>query len=264
MDLINKKRHPKYYKDISERRERLKKDSVSDLIGEVWVSLDGYDGYYMISNLFRIKSICRIVERGNNSSVMKPQQLIRPARNSDGYLCVILTKDKIPRTYSLHVLVAKAFVPNPFNYPEVNHKDGDKLNCLPGNLEWGTRKYNMQHAVANGLRKYKKGFKGQKFKLSQKEIAAIYNSKEKSSVLAVKYGLTKSSIQRIRSGKTYSKITNENKDIASAYHKLNNIQVEEIKKSHLSQRELCSKYEVSKGTIHNIKKGQYFNKRNLE
>jgi len=207
MDLINKRRSPKYYKDIEDRRNRLRMIKVLDLDDEKWVDLSGYEGYYKVSNLARIKSVCRIVPKKNGSTVIKPEQLIRPCKNSDGYLSVSITKDMVSKTYSLHTLLAKEFVLNPLNLQEVNHIDGNKLNCLPCNLEWVTRKYNIQHSVINKLRSYTKGVNCGKYKVSNNDVINIFYSKERTSVLAKKYNITKSSIQRIKSGKTYKNIT---------------------------------------------------------
>jgi len=200
------RRNPKYYSDFNERREKLKLVRVPDLVGEEWADVIGYEGFYKVSNLARIKSICRIIQQKRGVTVIKPEQLLKPGKNSDGYFLVRLTKERIAKTYSFHILVAKLFVPNPNGLTEVNHIDGDKSNCLPNNLEWGTHKYNMNHAVSSGLRKYE-GVDCKKRNFNDSEITIIYNSSELSGVLAKKYNVTKSSIQRIKSGKTYSNIT---------------------------------------------------------
>lgn len=57
----------------------------------------------------------------------------------------------------LHRIIAQHFIPNPNNYPEVNHIDGNKLNNHYSNLEWCTAKQNTQHAIINNLRKTPKG-----------------------------------------------------------------------------------------------------------
>jgi len=63
------------------------------------------------------------------------------------YLCCSIRN----KTYSSHVIVAKAFIPNPMNKPQVNHKDGDKQNNHYLNLEWMTNNENMDHAWEHGL-----------------------------------------------------------------------------------------------------------------
>ena len=186
-------------------KRTLKREPISTLEGEYWVPIPSFQGYYEISNLARVRSVDRVVVKSDGSKVRKTSQLRKVHINADGYLQLILVKDSIICHTSLHIQVACAFIPNPDNLPEVNHKDGDKTNCLPYNLEWGTHLDNMRHAVKNKLRTYEgKTYK----KLSKETILIIFNSLERTGLLAKKYGVTKSSIQRIKNGKTYSNITN--------------------------------------------------------
>lgn len=76
---------------------------------------------------------------------------LKPRKNSNGYLIVSLDKKQL----SIHRLVALHFIPNPYSYTEVNHKDGNKENNTVDNLEWVTSEMNKQHALKTGL---KKGF----------------------------------------------------------------------------------------------------------
>lgn len=76
--------------------------------------------------------------------------------HNNGYIYVDLCKDGKKYSKRLHILVAQHFVPNPDNLPEVNHKDGNKLNPDYINLEWSTRSDNMIHALDNGLQKCRK------------------------------------------------------------------------------------------------------------
>lgn len=78
----------------------------------------------------------------------KSGKQIKPRKNQNGYLIVTLDGKQC----SLHKLVAKHFVPNPYDHPQVNHKDGDKTNNIYHNLEWVTAKENIQHSLKAGLR----------------------------------------------------------------------------------------------------------------
>lgn len=102
---------------------------------EKFYPIKGYEGLYEISINGKIKSIGRKIEK-----------ILKPSINSRGYLCVNLTKDKKMKTIKLHRIISNAFIPNPLNKPQVNHKDGNKLNNKISNLEWCTPSENMKHA----------------------------------------------------------------------------------------------------------------------
>ncbi|MCQ2608556.1 MAG: NUMOD4 motif-containing HNH endonuclease [Bacteroidales bacterium] len=103
---------------------------------EIWKNTE-YDGY-MVSNLGKVKSKYKILTTTDNGH---------------GYLTVMMSiKNQQFRRY-VHRLVAKAFIPNPNKFPQINHKDGNKSNNSIDNLEWCTQKMNNQHAWATGLSK---------------------------------------------------------------------------------------------------------------
>lgn len=108
---------------------------------EIWKDIDGFDGDYMVSNLGRVKSVRRNI-------ILR--QSIR-----NGYERVVLWTNNIPKNYSVHRLVANAFIPNPDNLPQVNHKDENKTNNCVGNLEWCTQEYNQNYGTIN-IRKSQK------------------------------------------------------------------------------------------------------------
>lgn len=97
----------------------------------------------------------------HNRGRAKYHQEIKQRMNSDGYMCITVGKTGNRTVASVHRLVAKAFIPNPLNLPEVNHKDGHRKdfnfagtkenNYEDGNLEWVDRKENMLHASRTGL-----------------------------------------------------------------------------------------------------------------
>lgn len=124
-------------------------------MSEIWRDITNYDnrynGKYQISNLGNVRSLPRQVRNRNNSTKLLKGKLLKPAKGSNGYLGVTLCCE-IYRNYpNIHVLVATAFIPNPYDKPEVNHIDGNKLNNSINNLEWSTEIENSNHAVKTGL-----------------------------------------------------------------------------------------------------------------
>lgn len=83
-------------------------------------------------------------------------------RDSKGYLTVDLYNNGIRKTERVHRLVAKEFIPNPNNKPEVNHIDGNKKNNHYSNLEWVTTKENCKHSWDSGLSKPSRSMLGKK------------------------------------------------------------------------------------------------------
>lgn len=125
------------------------------VVKEIWKDIPGYEGLYQASNLGKIKSLKK--EKWNRFTYISSPERILSQSNSRGYSIVILTKGKKRKTIGTHRLVAQTFIPNPNNYPQVNHKDGNKQNNNVTNLEWCTASYNIKHAFDNGLKKPKKG-----------------------------------------------------------------------------------------------------------
>lgn len=97
---------------------------------ELWKDIDGFEEY-------------QISTWGN---VRRNGRLIKPYLNHKGYLKVQLWKKQGKRNKRVNRLVAQAFIPNPNNYPQVNHKDGNKQNNSITNLEWVTGEMNIEHA----------------------------------------------------------------------------------------------------------------------
>ena len=115
---------------------------------EIWKDIEDYEGLYQVSNLGRIKSLEREVIAGRgHKKVIKKEKILHPTDNSFGYLMIQLTKNGAQKNFLVHRLVAKAFIPNPNNYPEINHKDENKYNNCVENLEWCTKLYNMNYGT---------------------------------------------------------------------------------------------------------------------
>lgn len=108
---------------------------------EIWKDIKDYEGLYQVSNLGRVRSL-------NYNHTENKIKLLKQG-NRVGYKLVALSKNKQRKTYSVHRLVAMAFIYNPDmnKYNEVNHKDEDKTNNCVWNLEWCDRKYNMDYGT---------------------------------------------------------------------------------------------------------------------
>lgn len=122
---------------------------------EIWKDILRYEGKYQISNFGKVKSLARY-RYGTGISAKERfynERIMAYSKGGRGYFQVKLTNNiKISKTFTIHRMVAQAFVPNPFNKPQVNHIDGDKHNNMVENLEWVTASENVQHAVDIGLK----------------------------------------------------------------------------------------------------------------
>lgn len=121
---------------------------------EIWKDIKNYEGLYQVSNLGRVKSLNRICYdsvRKYNKKIFK--RILKQAIAKPGYYTINLTKNGKQQTYRIHRLVAETFIPNPYNYPIINHIDGNKLNNNINNLEWCTYKHNSKEAKKLGLLK---------------------------------------------------------------------------------------------------------------
>lgn len=106
---------------------------------EIWKNIKDYPNY-MVSNLGRVKSL--------NYNGTGREGILKPLNNNNGYLKVCLSKNGKMKRYYVHRLVAEAFIPNPNNYPQVNHKDENKQNNCVWNLEFCNCSYNMNYGTA--------------------------------------------------------------------------------------------------------------------
>lgn len=114
---------------------------------EIWVDIKGCEGLYQVSNFGNVKSLSRYVRTSDKlgGRRKKKETLLSLDVCKNGYLRVSINKGGSRKHFLVHRLVAEAFIPNPQNLPQVNHKDENKANNRVDNLEWCDAKYNSNY-----------------------------------------------------------------------------------------------------------------------
>lgn len=139
-----------------------------------------------------------ITTNGKIISKKRGNREVKPQPNGKGYLRVHIAG----KMYFVHRLVAEMYVPNPDNKPQVNHKDGNKLNNSVENLEWVTNKENRNHALKHDL--YIKGENCSWSKLTQEQVDFIRKHPEiKIIELAKLFGVDRNTISAVKNGRTW-------------------------------------------------------------
>lgn len=145
---------------------------------EIWktiVDRANPNGVYEVSNLGRVRSLDQIVTyknaKGSRVSYKRKGRILRTHSNGSGHKYVNLGLGDNKKR-AVHRLVAKAFIPNPGNKPEVNHIDCDPSNNAVNNLEWVTHAENMQycHNLGRGFAKLKKAVISKNLKTGEQKI----------------------------------------------------------------------------------------------
>lgn len=181
---------------------------------EIWKPIAGYEGSYAVSNLGRVLGLDRLVRsnvwfettRIQSGCVLKPV-LSGQNRQKWGRLRVNLWKQGKIHGVMVHRLVCSAFHPNPFNYPEVNHKDGNRLNNRSDNLEWCTTAQNKKHAQLHGLNGWKSqpGTENGNCKLTEEQVLQVRQlvKTQTKNTIARMMGVSWTQINRIVKGQSW-------------------------------------------------------------
>jgi hypothetical protein len=127
---------------------------------EIWHPCAGFETHYEVSNYGNVRSVERYVKNPRYDGFLKkaPSKILKQAKSKNGYLIVSFCVDGIKSNQSPHRLVARAFILNESNKPQVNHKDGNKHNNHIDNLEWCNASENAIHAIT--VLKQQRGGKG--------------------------------------------------------------------------------------------------------
>ena len=121
---------------------------------EIWKPVVGLENRYMISSLGRVKRLAYEVTDSMGRHAYHPDKIMKVRiGNRTGYPQVNLWVGEKSKPFTIHRLIAEAFIPNPHNYPCVNHIDEDRSNSVLGNLEWCTYGYNTTYGSARERRR---------------------------------------------------------------------------------------------------------------
>jgi len=172
---------------------------------EIWKSVKGYDGILEVSNMGNVRTLDRIVSglgfRGSKTYKLLKGKHLSQSLKKNGYFQIAIRTPKSRRWFTVHGLVARAFIENPLNLPQINHKDGNKQNNNHWNLEWNTASQNQNHAVRTGLCSTEESH--YKAKLTVEDIRKIRKENDLHWKIAEKYGVSRSTITSIKSRKSW-------------------------------------------------------------
>ena len=222
--------------------------TLDNLDGEIWADIFGYEGHYQISTFGRVKSF----KKGR-------EKILMPFIDKDGYLQVAFFKVGKYKKFKVHRLVALAFIPNPDDKPQINHRDGCKLNNFAGNLEWCTGSENIQHAFDIGLKKALQGEDNSQAKLTNTQVLYIRANPDNLSQkqLGEIFSVNSGSISEIQLGKHFKQVGGTIREAQKCSPRLPEEIVIYIRENpdKLSMKELAAKFNVNFSIISNIQVG---------
>lgn len=194
-----------------------------------WRDIKDFEGVYQVSSTGLVKrlEVCRINRNQHSCWEQKyPERIFTPSKDSKGYLQVTLKIGNIKRTARVHRLVAECFLRPAsaelvteceragLSYVLVNHINGIKTDNRIENLEWCSPAHNLQQAIKDGKKIYKKGVDVYNCKLTEEDVLKIYAlSKDKimsQASIADMYNIKQITVSNIKTGKSWNWLTGEN------------------------------------------------------
>lgn len=220
-----------------------------------WVPVPGYEKWYDINRLGHIRSYH--TWKGKYDRTIKPTLLLPQYSPTFAYWYISLSRGiGVTKTHSIHILVAKSFVPNPYNRRFVHHKNNDKNDFRAVNLKWVTPGENQELAYADGQRKRPNGVLNGRCKLSEQQVLEIFTSNENHYKLASLYGVGRRAISSIKNGNLWSSVTGKVATSKNPVKQLTQVQILDILNSSDDQRVIASRYGISQSRVSSIKTGR--------
>lgn len=154
---------------------------------EVWKDIVGYEGLYQVSNIGRVKSLDHYASNGVKI-ILYSGRVLKQTKNKNGYYSVMFSKNSETKRKYVHRLVAEAFIENPNNLNEVNHKDESRTNNCVDNLEWCDRNYNLNYGRLQEKSAITRGIPVLQYDMSGTFIAEYYSIRNAAKMIGRKHG----------------------------------------------------------------------------
>lgn len=231
---------------------------------EIWKDIEDWEGLYQISSFGRVRSLDRWIDNGRAKPYLLPGKVLAQKTSRTGYKQINLRfKDK-NKWFSVHRLVALAFVVNEENLPQVNHIDGDKSNNHFSNLEWSTARDNIIHAFELGLKP--EGSESWFTELSEEiihQVCKLLSEGVPNTEVVKVTGVTRGVVSKIKTGKSWKSVSKQY-NIPRKTRGLPEEVVVEIcelmQEGHTAPEvlELVNHQELTLAKIYSIRKRQYY------
>jgi len=179
-----------------------------DILNEEWRDVVGFEGFYQVSSLGRVRSVDRVVRDSFGHNRLRRSRMLSPAIDKYGYYKLHISKDNIRSHFTVHVLVARAFIGDRPDGLQVNHINGVKTDNRPENLEYVSGSRNIVHAQDMGLKPV--GSRCWQAKLSESDVStikALIRQGVNIIEIADRYGVVKQTISSIKQGVTWKHVS---------------------------------------------------------